>query len=95
LETRRFLPSDPWKRAADRLPGRLETRKIIFSMARESVRAAFCSHKVFVGSEGDSLRNGHVGGIEEWLGRNVLFFIALTDKPEICVAKQHSKKTCL
>ena len=34
LETRRFLPSDPWKRAEDRLPGRLETRKIISSMAR-------------------------------------------------------------
>ena len=30
LETKRSLPSDPWKRAADRLPGRLETKMCIF-----------------------------------------------------------------
>ena len=31
--------------------------------------------------------------IEEWFGRNVLFFIALTDKTEICVTKQRSPKS--
>jgi len=30
--------------------------------------------------------------IEEWFGRNVLFFIALTDKTEICVTKQRSRR---
>ena len=55
LETKRFLPSDPWKRAADRLLGRLETKPLNSSMARESVRAAFCSDKLFVGSGGGFL----------------------------------------
>jgi len=52
----RSLPSDPWKRAADRFLGWLETKPINSSMARESVRA------------GDSLRNCPVDGIEEWFG---------------------------
>ena len=76
LETKRSLPSDPWKRAADRFRERLKTKPLNSSMARESVRA------------GDSLRNCPVDRIAEWLGRNVLFFVALTDREYFCVTKQ-------